>query len=251
MKISQTAYDHYWEKGWAVVEGVFSHQEAEDLAQVALDVAEEDLAADQSGFTADRCADGQLAPRKIAFPFTKHADFRTFSLDPRLTSLVAGLLDQPPLLATDQIFMKPPRFGSAKPYHQDNFYFRLSPPDQALTAWIALDDVDEYNGCLRYISGSHQGPVFPHTALPGEPYNLVPDPALIDLSQETLAPVGKGGVIFHHSKILHTSHRNESERWRRGYATHWVSAQVTSDNGTLDKAYYLREDYPPTSNLRV
>lgn len=246
MKISQAAYGHYWEKGWAVVEGVFSHQEAEAIAQVALEVAARDLATDQSAFTADRSAEGQLAPRKIAFPFTKHPAFRAFALDPRLIGLISQLLGQPPLLATDQIFMKPPRFGSAKPYHQDNFYFRLSPPDQALTAWIALDDVDERNGCLRYISGSHLGPIMPHTAVPGEPYNLVPDPALIDLSREVLAPVGKGGVVFHHSVVLHTSHRNESERWRRGYATHWVTAQVTSDNTTLDKAYYLREDYPRT-----
>lgn len=244
MKISQAASDHYWKKGWAVVEGVFTHQEAEAIAQVALEVADQDLAADQSSFTADHSADGRFAPRKIAFPFTKHAAFRTFALDPRLRGLVAGLLGQPALLATDQIFMKPPHFGSAKPYHQDNFYFRLSPPDQALTAWIALDEVDEHNGCLRYIAGSHQGPILPHAPIPDEPYNLVPDPALIDLRLEELAPVGKGGVIFHHSKVLHTSHRNESERWRRGYATHWVTLQVTSDNGTLDKAYYLGEDYP-------
>jgi len=244
MKISQAARHHYWEKGWAVVEGVFSPQETEDLAQVALKVAEEDLAADQSSFTADQSADGQFAPRKIAFPFTKHPAFRAFALDPRLRGLVSDLLGQPALLAVDQVFMKPPRFGSAKPYHQDNFYFRLNPADQALTAWIALDEVGPDNGCLRYIAGSHLGPILPHAALPGEPYNLVPDPALIDLSREMLAPVGKGGVIFHHPASLHTSHRNESSRWRRGYATHWVSPQVTSENTTLDKAYYLRDDYP-------
>jgi ectoine hydroxylase-related dioxygenase (phytanoyl-CoA dioxygenase family) len=244
MKMSQAARDHYWEQGWTVVEGVYSHREVEDLAQVALEVAEQDLAADQSSFTADSSPEGQLAPRKIAFPFTKHPAFRAFALDPRLRGLVESLLGQPALLAVDQIFMKPPRFGSAKPYHQDNFYFRLNPADQALTAWIALDEVDEHNGCLRYIAGSHKGPILPHTAVPGEPYNLVPDPALIDLSREVPAPVGKGGVIFHHSVVLHTSHRNESERWRRGYATHWVTPQVTSENTTLDKAYYLRDDYP-------
>lgn len=244
MEISQEVFDHYWEKGWAVVEGVYSPQEAEDLAQVALAVAESELATDQSPYAADHAADGQVAPRKIAAPFTKHAAFRAFALDQRLTRLVAGLLGQAALLATDQIFMKPPRFGSAKPYHQDNFYFRLSPPDEALTAWIALDEVDAANGCLRYISGSHRGPVLPHTPVPGEPYNLVPDPALVDLRREVLAPVGKGGVIFHHSQVLHTSHRNESSRWRRGYATHWVTPRVTSANTTLDNAYYLREDYP-------
>ena len=27
-----------------------------------------------------------------------------------------------------------------------------------ITAWLALDDVDEENGCLRYIDGSHPDP---------------------------------------------------------------------------------------------
>ncbi len=243
MKMDPKVFDHYWEKGWTVVEGVFSRREAEEIAQVALAVSQEELKADQSSFIADRSADGQFAPRKIASPFLKHPAFRAFVLDPCLTGLVGELLGQAPLLAADQIFMKPPRFGSAKPYHQDNFYFRLSPADQALTAWIALDDVDEGNGCLRYIAGSHKEPVLPHAAVPGEPYNLVPPPELIDLRRERLAPVGKGGVVFHHSQTLHTSHRNESDRWRRGYATHWVTAQVTCDITTLDNAYYRRADY--------
>ena len=244
MKLSQSAYDHYWAEGWTVVEGVFARDEAEALAGTALAVAEAELAVDASAFTADHAADGAIAPRKIAFPFTKHPAFAAFALDQRLRGLVGALLGKPGLLAIDQIFMKPPRFGTAKPYHQDNFYFRLDPADQALTAWIARDDVDEENGCLRYISGSHRGPVLPHVAVPGEPHNLVPDPAAIDLTRERLAPVGKGGVVFHHAKTLHTSHRNHSPRWRRGYATHWVGAGVTSDNGTLDNAYFHRAGYP-------
>ena len=112
------------------------------------------------------------------------------------------------------------------------------PGDEVITAWIALDDVDELNGCLRYIDGSHRGPILEHLPLPDEPYNLSPAQENIDLNREALAPVGKGGVVFHHSKMLHTSHRNESDRWRRAYATHWASAEVTSENETIDEAYY-------------
>jgi phytanoyl-CoA hydroxylase len=145
----------------------------------------------------------------------------------------------------DQIFMKPPRFGSAKPYHQDNFYFKCSPADHVLTAWIAMDDVDEENGCLRYIEGSHKEEVLPHEAPdPDEPFNLVPPTELIDLSREALAVVKKGGVVFHHVKTLHTSHRNESDRWRRAYASHWVSAETESENDTVSKGYFKRADYP-------
>lgn len=99
------------------------------------------------------------------------------------------------------------------------------------------------NGCLRYIDGSHKAGIIPHEPVPGEPYNLVLPPGLIDLEKESLALVRKDGVVFHHSQTLHTSHRNESERWRRGYANHWVTSEVTSSNGTLDQAYFKREGY--------
>ena len=58
------------------------------------------------------------------------------------------------------------------------------------------------------------------------------------------ARVRKGGVVFHHGNTLHTSGRNESDRWRRGYATHWVTSAVTCRINTLKKAYFNRPDYP-------
>ncbi|MBX3010001.1 MAG: phytanoyl-CoA dioxygenase family protein [Caldilineaceae bacterium] len=244
MMIEQKAIDEYWEKGWVVVEGVFQREEAEEIAQLALRISQAELQNADSRYVVDASAEGELAPRKITAPFSKHPAFQAFILDKRLTQALTVLLGGQPLLATDQLFMKPPRFGSAKPYHQDNFYFQCQPADQVITAWIALDDVDEANGCLRYINGTHRGPILPHVPVPDEPHNLVPPAALVDLTKEALAPVGKGGVVFHHSQVLHTSHRNESDRWRRGYATHWVTGNVTSGNGTLDRAYYKQANYP-------
>ncbi|CAN5833527.1 hypothetical protein BH10CHL1_BH10CHL1_14350 [soil metagenome] len=242
--LQQTVYDHYWEKGWAVADDVFTKAEVEKIAHLALQISQAELTKAGDRYVADASADGELAPRKIDRPFWKQADFQAFILDQRLVEMLSTLLGASPLLATDQIFMKPPRFGSAKPYHQDNFYFQCQPADHVITAWIALDDVDAENGCLRYIDGSHKGPILPHEPLPGQPYNLVPPPELVDLRKESLALVRKGGVVFHHSQTLHTSHRNESDRWRRGYATHWVTDDVVSSNGTLDRAYYKAADYP-------
>lgn len=237
-------FDEYWEKGWTVVEGVFSREEADRIARIALETSQAEMTDANTSYVVDRSASGEIAPRKIDRPFLKQSAFRAFVLDRRLTELVADLLGAPPLLSGDQVFMKPPHFGSAKPYHQDNFYFQCTPGDHVITAWIALDDVDEENGCLRYIDGSHKIGILPHEPVPGEPYNLVPPAELVDLSKESLAPVGKGGVVFHHSQTLHTSHRNSSDRWRRGYATHWVTSDVTSGNSTLDNAYFRRDDYP-------
>ncbi|MCC6679716.1 MAG: phytanoyl-CoA dioxygenase family protein [Phycisphaeraceae bacterium] len=235
MKNHKQALEQYRLKGWAVVEDVFSRAEAEGIAELALSHV--------SNHTIP--GNAQLEPRKVDSPFLADERFRQFVLDPRMIELVRLFLNgREPLLATDQIFLKPPRQGSAKPYHQDNAYFRCEPAECLVTAWIALDDVDESNGCLRYIDGSQNQPILPHARVPGQQWNLTPDPALIDLSRESLAPVGKGGVVFHHGNVLHTSHRNESDRWRRAYASHWVCPEVRSNSEWLNQCYFNRSDYP-------
>jgi ectoine hydroxylase-related dioxygenase (phytanoyl-CoA dioxygenase family) len=242
MSLSAAQRDHYWAKGWVVAEGVFARHEADRVAKVLLAIAGRERESGKDGYNLDISEDGDRAPRKINEPFAKDAVCREMLLDPRLTSRIAELLGHQPLLVVDQAFLKPPRFGSAKPYHQDNFYFRCHPDDEVITAWLALDDADEQNGCLRYIDGSHLGPIIPHEQVAGEEYNHVPLPELIDLSKESPARVRKGGVVFHHSKALHTSHRNSSDRWRKGWATHWVTANVTCEKETLDRAYFRRPE---------
>jgi len=242
--LSQTHKEHYREKGWTVVEGIFERAHAQRIAELALSFGEESA---HLGYDVDASDDGRRAPRKIDKPFEKDESFRAFVLNERLRDVIRELLGGEPLLIADQIFLKPPHFGSAKPYHQDNAYFRCSPPDEVLTAWIALDDADEANGCLRYIDGSHRGAILPHEPVSGEGHNLAPPDELIDFSKESLAPVRCGGVVFHHSQTLHTSHRNNSERWRRGYATHWVTSRVTAQSTILDSAHFKSELYPTVS----
>jgi ectoine hydroxylase-related dioxygenase (phytanoyl-CoA dioxygenase family) len=233
----------YWDSGWAVVEGVFSAAETDPIARLAMAMAISEIPdAPADAAEVDLTAEGEHVPRKINLPFLKNEHFRRFALDERLRNLLGSVVGKPVLLAFDQIFLKPPRHGSAKPYHQDNAYFLCHPDDEVITAWIALDDVDEENGCLRYINGSHRLPILRHHEVEGEAYNLSPDSSDVDLGSEELAPVLKGGVVLHHGKTLHTSHANRSSRWRRAYATHWVTADVSSEIDTLDRAYFRRHE---------
>jgi phytanoyl-CoA hydroxylase len=248
LTLDQTHYDRYWNKGWLVVEGVFSVEAAERVGSLALAIAEREYVNAEAGYLVDRSAEGELAPRKLDDAFLRDGQFREFALDPKLRAVASDLLGEEALPVSDQVFFKPPRHGSAKPYHQDNFYFRCRPADGVLTSWVALDDVDELNGCLRYIDGSHHGPTLPHEPIPGEEsYNSAPPAGLIDLSRESLALVAKGGVVFHHSNVLHTSHRNESSRWRRAYAINWATAAVTCETPMLDKAYFKTQKFQELS----
>jgi len=54
-----------------------------------------------------------------------------------------------------QYFNKPPGVGQPTPPHQDGYYFMLE-PCAAVTMWLALEDVDEETGCVRYVTGSHR-----------------------------------------------------------------------------------------------
>jgi hypothetical protein len=239
LKLSAEQRDHYWTKGWLVVDGVIPSDVVDGVARRALEIARTQISETSTNYQADRSPDGtSVEPRKLDQPFGTEQALGRALLESPLPDLIEQLIGVQPLFFGDQIFFKPPRHGSAKPYHQDNAYFHFDPADHAITGWVAMDDVDAANGCLRYIDGSHLGPLLDAQPLPGQEYDLMPDPALIDLDRESLAPVGKGGVVFHHSKTLHGSGPNTSDRWRRGYATHWVAADVTSDTGLLEGAYF-------------
>lgn len=242
--ISEEQVRIFHERGWLVVEGVYRSEEADEVARLAVETADA-ITEDESmpGYLLDRSESGETAARKIDNPYLRNPLFRDFALDGRLREMLRRITGEEPLLKSDQLFMKPPRFGSEKPYHQDNFYFRCTPGGHVITAWIALDDVDEENGCLRYISGSHKKGIIDHAEVPGQPYNLAPPDDLIDRDKEASAPVRKGGVVLHHSETLHSSRRNTSDRWRRGYATHWVTALVTSETDNLDSAYFRSDGY--------
>ena len=55
----------------------------------------------------------------------------------------------------DQIQYKPPRHGGINNWHQDAPYWPIIKPETPVTAWIALDDVGESNGCMWMVPGSH------------------------------------------------------------------------------------------------
>jgi hypothetical protein len=243
LKLSAEQRDQYWTKGWLVVEDVIAPDVVEAVAQRALAIARGQLSATSTNYQADRSPDGtSIEPRKLDGPFGTEQALGRPLLESPLPDLIRQLIGVQPLFFGDQIFFKPPRHGSAKPYHQDNAYFHLVPADHGITGWVAMDDVDAGNGCLRYIDGSHLGPLLDAQPIPGQEHDLMPDPSLIDLTRESLAPVRKGGVVFHHAQTLHGSGPNTSDRWRRGDATHWVAADVTSDTGLLAGAYFHRPE---------
>src|ERR1022692_930274 len=51
-------------------------------------------------------------------------------------------------------FCKMPGDGKSVAWHQDASYWPLT-PSKAVTVWLAIDDADTENACMRFIAGSH------------------------------------------------------------------------------------------------
>lgn len=220
------ARTHLRQHGYAVVPDVFTHTDIAPITEIAMQIGLQEMRRSHDPFTVDRSETGLLHPRKIDYPFQKHPDFRAFILDPRIIDLASTILGCPAYLMRDQLFCKPPGFGSAKPYHQENASTGYQPADNMIITWIALDAATADNGCLRVIDGSHHQ-LWTHTPQPGASYNHLSPEEAVDFTREVLLPVPAGGVVILHSQVLHYSAPNPTDQWRRAYTGHWVTADIT------------------------
>ncbi|HXV99352.1 MAG TPA: phytanoyl-CoA dioxygenase family protein, partial [Anaerolineae bacterium] len=123
----------------------------------------------------------------------------------------------------DQVQYKPPEIGGVNMWHQDAPYWPIIAPMTEVTAWVALDDADESNGCMSMVPGSHlwgNNIDFLHTL---ENYEAMPDSYQGHTINVVRCPVKKGEVHFHHALTWHGSHANTSGRPRRAIALHYMT----------------------------
>ena len=161
--------------------------------------------------------------RKLDNPHFQRKSVRKLASDPRLTQLVESIVGPGVTVYFSQVFFKPPEGGGPKVVHQDNYYFGPADPEGIVTAWVALDDATEENGCLYFGEGTQRGPVYKHQAPPEAPFDLHVPPDEAARHPMTVAPVPRGGVSFHHGNVFHQSGPNLSPRWRRACALHYVT----------------------------
>ena len=132
----------------------------------------------------------------------------------RLQGLASALLGDGVRGKNLQWFNKPARVGGITPPHQDGFYFMLA-PNEAVTLWLALDDIDEENGCIRYVRGSLREGMRPHqrSNVVGFSQGL-PNYSDQDRGHEEPMRAQPGDLFAHHSMTIHRADANPSQRRR-------------------------------------
>ena len=128
-------------------------------------------------------------------------------------------------------FCKMPRDPKTVSWHQDASYWPMTPSKTA-TVWLAIDDADVDNACMRFIPGSHHhGHLTYHLSEEDERnvlFQTVPDaesygdPVDVEL---------QAGEISIHSDMLHGSQANTSDRRRCGLTLRYCAADVRALQG--------------------
>lgn len=238
---TETLRRHFREHGWVAVPDVYGSDEVDAVARLAADISSAELArAPEPSYTVDASGDGRLAPRKIDWPFLKHEQFRRFVLDPRLRRLVEALLGPDPCLVRDQLFMKPPRFGSPKPYHQENAPLLIEPPRRRLRRRL---------GGARRRGRAQRVPALHRRLPPGRsPARAGARPALRRRRRRRqLRPGRRGGRPRPAGQRAHPPQPDAPRLPRQPVRPlaprvlrHWVTPTVTSSTAALDHAYSRR-----------
>ena len=126
--------------------------------------------------------------------------------------LAEKLLEQRAVGRNLQYFNKPPCKSLPTPPHQDGYYFKLSPP-HALTMWLALDDVNESNGCVMYLPGSHRLGLREHqkTDTLGFSQGIPMYPSTAEQAMEVAILAKPGDLLVHHAMTIHRAGHNQSK----------------------------------------
>jgi len=156
--------------------------------------------------------------------------FRALIHHPQIVAEVAQLTGASQLRVWhDQIQYKPAQIGGVNHWHQDAPYWPiLTPMTAQVTAWVALDDVDENNGCMQFIAGTHKLGRLPPINLvePQDIFQLVPPGVQIDPTPAVMR-MKAGSCTFHHGLTFHYAGPNRSDRPRRAIVTIYMPDGTT------------------------
>jgi phytanoyl-CoA hydroxylase len=226
--LTRADLDRYDRDGFIVVPGVLSDEEVAGLRNATDDL----VAKARHVGTHNEIYDlepGHKAEtpkvRRIKTPDRWDPRFAAMVRHPGIVACLKALWGPNIRFDTSKLNMKAAGFGSPVEWHQDWAFYPHTNDDLAAVG-IMIDDVDEDNGPLLVLPGTHRGPVYDHHA--DGRFCGAMNPAKVDLDFTGAVPcTGKAGSItIHHVRAIHASAPNTSLRSRRFLLLQFRSADA-------------------------
>jgi len=137
---------------------------------------------------------------------------------PKILDAVESLIGEDILVCGTTLFIKNPHEKGFVSYHQDAKYIGLEPHNW-VTAWVAITDSNENNGCMRMWSGSHKNNLKEHEQMFNEGNLLTRGQTVKNVTKEETTPLvlTAGQMSLHHPTTVHGSELNKSDDRRIGF----------------------------------
>ncbi|MBC8324183.1 MAG: phytanoyl-CoA dioxygenase family protein [Verrucomicrobia subdivision 3 bacterium] len=163
----------------------------------------------------------------ISTAHLKHARVYDLLTHPRIVACVRDLLGPNVIGWGSHFFCKLPGDGKRVAWHQDASYWPLT-PSKAVTCWLAIDDADTENACMRFLARSHHdGHLTWRPSTPEEHNTLnqtVEDTAKYGTPIDNILRAGQ--CSLHTDLLLHGSEANQSTRRRCALTLRYTTPEV-------------------------
>lgn len=151
-------------------------------------------------------------------------------MNPKIHDLVEGVLGPDFYLWASSFFIKEPFTLQTVGWHQDAYYWPMA-PHHSVTVWLAFDEVDEENGAMRIIPGSHKAGLLTHKRSTQTDSILTLELERGTFREDTAVSLclKAGEVSLHDDRAVHGSPANPSPRRRAGLTIRYSGTEVKND----------------------
>ena len=146
----------------------------------------------------------------------------------KILDAVESIIGKDILVGGTTLFIKDPDKKGFVSWHQDAKYIGFEPHNW-VTAWLAITDANEENGCMRMWSGSHKEKIKEHKDTFNENNLLTRGQTVQNVPLEDTTPniLKAGQLSLHHPMIVHGSGSNKSNTRRIGFVIQsYIGANV-------------------------
>lgn len=205
-------------KGWVIVKKVFSKKDVAEINKKVDSFLKNEIKKYKGkniNFT-DNQSGAKIENINSFHKLSDSAYIKKKSRNKKITKIVKNILEAKPKYIASELFAKPAGKGLKSPLHQDNYYWCIK-NGNALTVWVALDDVSSKNGGLTYYDSTHKlGTVKHKPSYAKGSSQTVANIKKYAKYKKTCPKLSPGDALFHHCEIIHGSSENKSGLRRRG-----------------------------------
>lgn len=165
--------------------------------------------------------------------------------NPSIVDCVADILGPNVIGWGSHFFCKMPKDGKEVAWHQDASYWPLT-PSKTVTVWLAIDDADRENACMKFIAGSQHVGHLTYRPSSEADHNVLNQS--IDNAEQYGSVVydelRAGEISIHADLLLHGSEANVSDRRRCGLTLRYCTPDVRAGSEWNKKGVVVRGSDP-------